>query len=555
MPNAAGRVVTRFAPSPTGYLHVGGARTALFNWLMARHTGGQFLLRIEDTDLARSTEDATRQLLEDLRWLGLHWDNAELVYQSKRLDVYNKLIDGLLDKGLAYEAWETNDELTAMREQAQRAKRPFLYRRRHYSADDTKRFADEGRRPVIRFIQPVKEYRFQDVVGGKEIVQPQQESQDFVIRKTDGMPTYHFGVVVDDAEMGITHVLRGQEHIKNTFNHIALQEALGYDRPVYAHLSTMLNPENGQKLSKRDRDARIRRRAQEWMRSTKTAVESLAAAAGLSPERAAEWLGNDKLQLSLVEQPAVMAVVGLKESDLPEIMVFDFRKNGYVPEVLNNFLALQGWSPGNDLEHMTMSEMVEKFGLDRVNNVNPKFNREKLKSFSTDFFAAASPERLLAALKDYLAANPASPLNQAADEQLADILRMNRGFRLLSEVHEKSAFLVAGDDLAYDRAAIDKFLLKNDRQGATALAGMREVFAAVTDWSVAGLETAVQDHSERTQQGLGKLAQPVRVAVSGGAVSPPIFDSLAFLGKEKTLARIGRCLATLVPSPGTPGEG
>src|SRR5437763_8473629 len=144
-------VVTRFAPSPTGYLHVGGARTALFNWLLARHTGGRFLLRIEDTDLARSTEDATRQLLEDLQWLGLKWDNAQLVYQSKRLDLYNKLIDDLLNRGLAYHAWETNEELDAMRKQAERAKRPFIYRRMQYSPEQMKKFADEGRKPIVRF--------------------------------------------------------------------------------------------------------------------------------------------------------------------------------------------------------------------------------------------------------------------------------------------------------------------------------------------------------------------------------------------------------------------
>src|SRR5947209_8755190 len=253
----ATKVVTRFAPSPTGYLHVGGARTALFNWLLARHTGGKFLLRIEDTDLARSTEDATRQLLEDLRWLGLKWDNEQLVYQSERLDVYNKLIDDLISRGQAYEAWESSEELDAMRQQAQRAKRPFIYKRPTYTPDLLKRFKDEGRKPVIRFAMPVKEYRFHDITLGKDVVQSPYEVQDFVIRKGDGMPTYHFGVVVDDAEMGVTHVLRGLEHLLNTVNHIALQEALGYPRPIYAHLSVMLNPETGEKLSKRDRDRRI----------------------------------------------------------------------------------------------------------------------------------------------------------------------------------------------------------------------------------------------------------------------------------------------------------
>ncbi|MDB5327499.1 MAG: gltX2, partial [Phycisphaerales bacterium] len=461
-----------------------------------------------------------------------------------RVAIYNKLIEGLMEKGQAYEAWETPAELDAMREQAQRAKRPFIYRRRQYSTDDMKRFADEGRKPVIRFIQPVVEHRFHDLVLGKDVVQAPQESQDFVIRKTDGMPTYHFGVVVDDADMGITHILRGQEHAKNTFNHIALQAALGYERPMYAHLSVMLSPENGEKLSKRDRDGRIRKRAQEWMRSTKTSVDSLASASGLAVDRLNEWLTTPTQQLSLEEQPKVMNIVGLKESDLPEIMVHDFRKNGYVPEVLNNFLALQGWSPGNDLEQMTTAEMVEKFSLDRINIANPKFNREKLKSFSTDYFAKATPEQQLAALKDYLGANPKSPLNSGTDEQLADLLRMNRGYRLLSEVDEKSAFLLTpNEQIDYDKAAIEKFLLKNDRAGAIALASMHEVFAGVTDWTIAGLEAAVHAHSGATGQGLGKLAQPVRVAISGGAVSPPIFDSLALLGKASTLARIERCLA------------
>lgn len=539
-------VVTRFAPSPTGYLHVGGARTALFNWLLARNTGGRFLLRIEDTDLARSTEDATRQLLEDLKWLGLNWDNAELVYQSKRLDVYNKLIEGLMSRDLAYEAWETNEELEAMRAQAQRAKRPFIYRRRKYSDEELKKFKDEARTPVIRFQMPVKEYRFHDSGLGKEVVQPAAESQDFVIRKTDGMPTYHFGVVVDDAEMGVTHILRGQEHLKNTFNHIALQEALGYDRPTYAHLSVLLNPEDSTKLSKRDRDKRIRKRAQEWMRSTKKTLGELALASGLSEARLKEWSETDTNQLSLEEQPHVMKVVGLKETDLPEIMVHDFRKNGYVPEVLNNFLSLLGWSPGGDLEQMTTEQLIEKFSLERLISANSKFNRDKLKSFSTDFFAKASPERLVGAMRDYLSVNPSSPLNRATDEQLAYLLKMNAGFHVLAEVDEKCRFFFIKDDqIAYDPAAVEKVLIKGDKQGLHALNAVRDVLANVSDWTAHGIESAVKAYCEQSQLGLGKVAQPIRVAISGGTVSPPIFDSLAFLGKEKTLGRVDGCLAKL----------
>jgi glutamyl/glutaminyl-tRNA synthetase len=455
-------VVARFAPSPTGYLHVGGARTALFNWLLARHTGGKFLLRIEDTDLARSTEDATRQLLSDLQWLGLQWDNPQLVYQSKRLDIYNKLIDQLISQGKAYEAWETPAELDSMRQQAAKSKRPFIYKRPTYTPDLLKRFKDENRTPVIRFAMPVKEYRFHDMTLDKEIVQTQYEVQDFVIRKGDGMPTYHFGVVVDDAEMGITHVLRGLEHLLNTINHIGLQEALGYPRPIYAHLSVMLNPETGEKLSKRDRDRRIRKRVQDWMRSTKKTSDEVAAATGVEKSRLEDWIKTDTMQLDLAEQPRVMKVVGLTEGDLPEIMIHDFRRNGYVPEVLNNFLALQGWSPGGDLEHMSMEKMVELFSLDRINSANPKFNREKLKSFSTEFFGKAPMDRQVSALRDYLSVNPESPLNRASDEELAKLLHMNAGFHVLREVDEKSSFFFTADDkIEYAADAVEKVLKKN----------------------------------------------------------------------------------------------
>lgn len=535
-------MVTRFAPSPTGYLHVGGARTALFNWLAAKHYGGKFLLRIEDTDLARSTEDATRQLLSDLQWLGLQWDNPELVYQSKRLSIYNRIIEELLNKRLAYQAWETTGELDSMREQAARAKRPFIYRKISYTADQLKRFADEGRKSVVRFAMPVREYRFADVVLGKDVVQPAMESQDFVIRKTDGMPTYHFGVVVDDAEMGITHVLRGLEHLKNTFSHIALQEALGYPRPIYAHLSVMLNPETGEKLSKRDRDRRIRKRAGEWMRNNKKSFEDLEAGSGFADKQLQSWFANDPpQQLGLDEQLRVMRVIGLRESDLPEIMVCDFRKNGYVPEVLLNFLALQGWSPGGDLEQMSVGDMVEKFTLDRINSANPKFNREKLISFSTDLFAKASRERLIAAMRDFLSVHPDSPVNRATDEQLGAVLEMNGGFRVLHEVEEKSRFFfVPSEQIEYQADAVEKVLAKNERQGFNALAAVRPILASVEPWKAEAIEAAVKGYCEKSGLGLGKVAQPIRVAVSGTTISPPIFQSLELLGREQTLARVDR---------------
>ena len=261
------RVVTRFAPSPTGYLHVGGARTALFSWLLSRHFGGEFLLRIEDTDLARSTEAARDQLLEDLKWLGLQWDNAELVVQSTRLAIYNQIIDSHSSspaaRPAAYKAYDTPAEHWMRRLQGSREakrKRVSLSSRALTSRElpTPKQFAAEGRASVVRFAMPIKAYRFDDAVLGHGQGVEADQVQDFVIRKSDGMPTYHFAVVVDDHAMGVTHVLRGQEHLLNTVNHIGLMEALGYPRPVFAHVPVILNADTGEKLSKRDRDKKIR---------------------------------------------------------------------------------------------------------------------------------------------------------------------------------------------------------------------------------------------------------------------------------------------------------
>jgi len=538
------QVVTRFAPSPTGYLHVGGARTALFSWLLARHTGGKFLLRIEDTDLARSTQQACDQLVEDLKWLGLNWDNDELVFQSKRTAVYNRIIEDMIAKGQAYKAYETPAELEAMRKQAEQQKRAFLYRRGPLSDDEQREQEAEGRPHVVRFKMPVKEYRFDDAVLGPNQGVAADQVQDFVIRKSDGMPTYHFAVVVDDQEMGVNHVLRGQEHLLNTVNHIALQEALGYPRPVYARLPVVLAPETGEKLSKRDRDRKIRQRTHEFLKSRKKTIEDVAQQSALPPERLKDWLASDKKQLDLGEQGPVMKLIGLRDADLPEIMVHDFRKAGYLPEVLNNFLALLGWSPGNDREHMSMDELVQLFSLENVGKGNAKFNREKLLSFNTDACAKASPQRLIAAFRDYLKANPDSPLNQATDEQLAKLLAMKKGFRVLREVDELSRFLFLTDDqITYDPDAIEKVLKKQDAQGLTALRDLRPVLNAVGDWHAAALDEVVKKYAESKGLGLGKVAQPLRVAVSGTTVSPPIFESLEMLGKQNTLNRIDRCIS------------
>jgi glutamyl/glutaminyl-tRNA synthetase len=534
---------TRFAPSPTGYLHVGGARTALFAWLLARHAGGRFLLRIEDTDLDRSTAIAAQQLLDDLRWLGLRWDNPELVYQSRRTELYNRLIDDLLARGLAYKAFETRQELDAMRREAEQAKRDYIYRRRPLADEQLRQYESEGRPHVVRFAMPVREYSFRDVVLDKDIVMPPAEAQDFVIRKADGMPTYHFAVVADDADMGITHVLRGQEHLKNTFYHIALQEALGYPRPVYAHLPVILNMD-GSKMGKRDRDRKIRHESSLWLKNTKKTPADLAAAAGLDPAQVEQWLRDSQKQLDLPEQKAIMAVIGLEESALPEILVHDFRANGYLPEALLNFLSLLGWNPGGDREVMTMGDIISLFRLDDVGRSNARFSRDKLLAFNTEHLARADAGRLLEAFRDFLSVNPQSPLHRATDQELARLIAMKPGMRTLRDVEIQSRFFFIPDDqLHYEPEAVDKVLRKNNDQGGDALRDILPILQAIADWSAPALEQAIKQYAERNSLGLGKVAQPLRVAISGSTISPPIFESLEFLGRARTLARMERCIA------------
>jgi glutamyl-tRNA synthetase len=545
MPDDVPQIVTRFAPSPTGYLHVGGARTALFSWLLARHSGGKFLLRIEDTDLARSTEQATTQLLEDLRWLGLHWDNPELVFQSKRLAVYDAIIDDLLARGLAYKAYDTREELAEMRALAERQKRQFIYRRREVSEQELDQYESQRRPHVVRFAMPVREYRFHDQVLEKEIILPPEEVQDFVIRKEDGMPTYHFAVVVDDAQMNVTHILRGQEHTKNTFLHIALQEALAYPRPTYGHLPIIMNLD-GSKMGKRDRDKKIREATRLFLKQSQKSPSDIAAAAPLASSRLEQWLKDSKQQLDLPEQSALMHVIGLSESDLPEVLVHDFRRNGYLADALLNFLALLGWNPGGDRERMTMPEMVELFSIAGIGKSNARFDRAKLLAFNTQHAEATPPAQLVPAFRAYLEVNPDSPLGQASDQQLEKLLEMKKGFRLLREVDQASRFLFVPDDqIGYEPAAVEKVLRKGAGEGMQVLRDLRPILEHAPEWTPARLEELVKRYGDEKSLALGKLAQPLRVAISGGTISPPIFQSLEFLGKERTLNRIDQCLRSV----------
>jgi glutamyl-tRNA synthetase len=537
---AAG-VTTRFAPSPTGHLHVGGARTALYNWALAQR-GGRFLLRIEDTDRARSSEVAAQGILEDLAWLGIHWDEGPRFegiggdprgvgpfFQAQRLPVYERYAELLVEKDLAYPAFETPEELEALRAGAQARGTAFRYQR-PAGWDRGAAIARMRREPhVVRFRMPREPVRVVDVVLG-EIAFGEEHLDDFVLLKQDGFPTYHFGVVVDDELMGVTHVLRGQEHLGNTPRHVALQRALGFRILVYAHMPIILNAD-GSKLSKRDKDRAVR--------------EAVLAA----PARRREVL---ELVASSLTSSGVDAWLG---DELPPVDVEDFRRAGVLPEVLCNYLALLGWSSGEkdaegrDLERFDRAFLAQRFTLERVGRGNARFDREKLLAFNQDAIAALSEEAFFAEWGAWCARYAPQLLERDAAwrRRYAAMLRTRcRTLADASSPRGPGAFALAADDaIAFDDAAVAKWLRKGDPPGLALLAEVQEVLRGVEPFEPDAIEAAVRAFAERRGVGLGKLAQPLRVAATGGAASPPLGETLAILGRDAVLRRTERCLKLL----------
>ncbi len=541
-------VRTRFAPSPTGYLHIGGARTALFNYLLAKRLGGTFVVRVEDTDQTRNIEAADAKLLDDLRWLGLQWDEGPQVggdygpyYQSQRLEVYAEQARKLLDGGQAYYAMETREELDAMRKAAQaEGGRGFRYPRpTHFpSESEAQQARDDGRPVVVRFKMPERDFVIRDLILG-DVTVAAAELSDFVIVKADGWPTYHFAVVIDDALMRITHILRGQEHLMNTPNHMALQEALGYRAPAYAHLPIIFNM-SGSKMSKREKDKVVREAA----KAAGVDDGRLMDLAGLSAASDLKAWKKGKVQLEAAQLQRLAAALGVT---LPEIDIHDFRKSGYLPEVLVNFIALLGWSAGDDREKYALDELCAAFAVERVGKTNAKFDRDKLLAFNTAGLEAAGVERKLRAFRDYLSVNEPGPLSGLDDGTLDRLVEMCRGFRTYPDIEMKcGALFVADEELAYDAQAVKKWLLKGDGAGLEVLQGLAELLATA-DWSSEALDGVVRGYAERHELGLGKVAQPLRVALTGTTISPQISDTLLLVGRERTLARIARALETLKP--------
>ncbi|MCH7848093.1 MAG: glutamate--tRNA ligase [Planctomycetes bacterium] len=542
-------VRTRFAPSPSGPLHVGGARTALFCWAYAKAHGGSFILRIEDTDQKRSSDAACQALMHDLRWLGIDWDEGPEFdgigggdfgpyFCSKRLDIYHKYIDQLLDEGKAYRAFETPQDLDAARNDAKRQKHNYRYDRSALKLDQAtiQAYLDEGRPYVVRFKLPNDEpILVRDEVRGEVTVDP-KEMDDFVILKADGYPTYHFAVVVDDELMDITHVIRGQEHLNNTAKHVLLQDALGFRRPVFAHLSLIFNPD-GSKMSKRDKDKALRSAVREEnIQSSPTPT--------ISDETWQWWSQSKDHQLDLDDTVALADALNLV---LPEIDVDDFRRAGYLPQVLVNYLALLGWSPGNDVEKFDRAFLIEHFDLDRIIKSHAKFDRDKLLAFNLDAIQAMSPKQFRDLWYAHCREYHPKFVEELSPEQFDMLAAANqsRSKTLDDTVKSSQFFIMADDAIEYEQTkAVRKALCNGDPSGYDHLAAIKPLLADLTDWTKDAIEPVVDKYSKEHANGkLGKVAQPLRIAVSGSTVSPAIFETLAILGREAVVNRITRCLA------------
>ena len=555
-------VRTRFAPSPSGHLHVGGARTALFCWAYACRHEGKFILRIEDTDQKRSSDAASTGFMQDLRWLGIDWHEGPEFEscgggtsgpyrQSERLEIYQRHIDQLLESGHAYRAFETPDELRAARAQAQAEKRNYRYDRAALALDEktVQEYLAEERPFVVRCRVPDEaDVTLSDAVRG-EVTTVAAELDDFVIQKTDGYPTYHFAVVVDDEMMGVTDVIRAQEHLSNTARHMLLQDALGFRRPRYAHISVITNVD-GSKMSKRDKDktlrAAIRERGLDY-----EAVTALATAltTATTPELSREtwdwWQERKDRQL---DAAVTQQLADALDVELPEIEVDDFRRAGYLPEVMVNYLALLGWSPGDDVEKFDRDFLIQRFDFDRIIKSPAKFDRTKLLAFNHDALQEFSPDAFASRLHAHAAAYHSEFLDRfdAAEFALFAGCNQTRSKTLDDAFRTCRFFIVADDGIEYeDSKGVRKALLSGAPNGCAHLEAVRAELAQQERWEPTALEETVSRYADAHADGkLGKVAQPLRVAVTGGTVSPAIFETLALLGRESTLHRIDRCLAS-----------
>jgi glutamyl-tRNA synthetase len=514
-------VRTRFAPSPTGYLHIGGVRTALFNWLFARQHGGQFILRIDDTDVARNVDEALEPILAGLKWLGIDWDEGPDVggpyapyFQSQRSAAYRAAADKLLASGHAYRDYATPEELDEERKAAQAAGQPFIYSRRFAAFDDATaaRFEAEGRKKVVRLKMPREgSLVIDDAVRGRVEFAWERE-QDHVIQRADGSCLYHLASVVDDHDLAITHVIRAEEHLSNTPRQAFIALSLGYELPAYAHLPLVAEPGSRTKLSKR---------------------------------KLAQYLKNQDFRRVMEHGQRIATRIGLAaDADTFNPVIVDFyRAVGYLPWAIDNYLALLGWSYDDKTEFFTREELIEKFSLERINSAPASFDPKKLWAVEDHYMAGLATDEKLALMLPYLqkAGLVAEPPSAGQVETVRRVIEAS-GDRLK----------VAGDILAYadfflvDAPELDPEAVAKRLATPTARPYL-EAFAArlesLEPFEPGPLEEALKATAEAAGAKVGDVVHPVRVAITGKGVGPGLYDCLAILGREKSLARITRARA------------
>ena len=464
------QVRVRFAPSPTGYLHIGGVRTALFNWLFARHEKGVFILRIEDTDRARSTPEAIQAILDGMKWVGLDWDEGP-IYQTDRLAIYKEQADRLLAEGKAYLCYCTEEELDARRKEALARKELPKYdgrcRRRSGAAP-------AGVSPITRFVSPQDgQTTVHDLIKG-DVTFDNAQLDDLVIVRSNGVPTYNFGVVVDDARMAITHVIRGDDHLNNTPRQILLYRALGYEPPLFGHLSMIL--------------------------------------------------GMDKVKLS-------------KRHGATSVL--EYQEAGYLPEALINYLVRLGWSHG-DQEVFSSQEMIEKFSLENITRSPAAFNPEKLLWLNGHYLKTGDTKRVAELLLPFLRKRGVLDGGAQPDSAWLEklVVALRERAQTLVEMADKAAPFFQ-ESVIMDQEAAKKFLTVAVRP---AFARLVAVLDQTSVFEHDALEQGFKSVLAETGLSMGKLAQPVRVALTGTTVSPGIFDVMALLGRERTLARLKKAI-------------
>ena len=462
------QVVTRFPPSPTGFLHIGGARTALFNWLFARHHGGKFLLRIEDTDRARSTPEATEAIFEGLRWLGLDWD-GEAVSQFSRVERHAEVARQMLEDGTAYRCYATKEEIDAFREQAKAEKRPPLFRSpwRDKTASDCPQ--DRIDDYTIRLKAPREgNVTVDDKVQG-EVTWAAETMDDLILMRSDGTPTYMLAVCVDDHDMGVTHVIRGDDHLTNAARQSLIYDALGWPRPVFAHIPLIHGPD-GAKMSKRH----------------------------------------------------------------GATSVTEYRDMGYLPRAMRNYLARLGWSHGDD-EYFTDEQMISWFGLEAVGRSAARFDFKKLENLNGQHIRESSDADLMSAIDDLFAAqqNPVitGPKRRMLEQAMPGL---KARAKTITELVDNAYYILTDGALEMDEKAASSL----NPEAVPMLARLTERLQHASSVEAAKAEEIVREFAEQEQLKLGKVAQPLRAALTGRAVSPGVFDVMETLGREEVLARL-----------------